>query len=612
MRSLTTRICSATLAASLVLLLSGCAANALRQARQADDLRDYDVAVAQYAKAVRQHPDNRDAQLGLERAKLRASDGHLLRGRRLYAEGRYEDAVTELQVAYDLNPTNGDAERDLRGVRAALRAQLAAPAEGQTRLESLLDRAHELTPPGPDLPDVKLPASITTGRQTTSRDLYLMIGSLADISVTFDSTFRESPAPVSLLNNMTVRQALDAVARSTNTFYQVTAPSTITVIPDTPAKRREYTDEVEAVFYVRNADLKETMDALRVVSDMRAISAISGTNAILARDTPDRIRVAGRFLSAFDKARPEVVVDVEVLEVNRTKLREYGAQIASPGSAGIDGAADVNTSGLTLQSLKSLSAADVMISNLPALYYRLLKTDSNTRTLANPHLRMSDGVAAHAGFGEEIPVPQTTFPLAANSQTGSNPQPVTQYAYRTIGVNLTLTPRTHPNDEVTLSLEVELSSLSGTGYAGIPTFGSRAVTTTLRLKDGETNILAGLIRDDERSERTSIPGLGDVPVLGHLFARNHREAQQTDVVIMLTPHIVRVLDLDEEDLRPLRLPREGAGPSLMETSPIVPGPIIRGGGGGDSPMPPSFPVTAGVPTGLPLAPLAPPVKVIKN
>jgi general secretion pathway protein D len=552
------RAWSLALAAAVALALTGCAANALRQAEHADDLQDYDLAVARYAKIVREHPENRDATEGLERAKLRASEAHFTRGRRLSSQGRYEDAVLELQLASELNPGNADAAHDLHEVRVALRAQVTRPEGGETSLESLLARTRDLAPSGYELPNTTLAARISTGQQATARTVFLTIARLANLSLTFDAQFVDVPAPVSLLSGMNVRQALDAVAAATNTFYQVTGPSTILIAPDTPAKRRAYTDEVVRQFTIQNVDVKETMDALRVVADARFISQITGTNTILVRDTPERMQVIGRFLSAFDKARPEIVVDVELLEVNRTRLREYGLQLASPGSPGIDGAADVNREGgVTLQSLRNLSQADVLMTGVPALYYRLLKTDARTRTLANPHIRVTDGATATANWGQDVPVPRVT--ISPITQGGIDIQPQTQFDYRTIGVNIAITPRTHPNDDVSLALNIELSSLGAPGFDGLPTFGKRNVQTVIRLKDGETNILAGLIREDERTSRETVPGLGDIPVLGNLFGRNHREAEQTDVVIMLTPHIIRVLDLTEEDLRPLRLPREGAG-----------------------------------------------------
>ena len=172
-------------------VVAGCAANSMKKAQQADELREYDVAVAQYQKAVEENPNNKEAVLGLDRAKLRASDAHLFRGRRLFAQGRYDDAVVELQLSVELNPTNAQAENDLRAVRSALRAKLSAP-EGQTRLESVLARTRELPPAGYELTDTKLPAEIATGAGMTSRLLYITIAKLTNISVTFDSQFRET------------------------------------------------------------------------------------------------------------------------------------------------------------------------------------------------------------------------------------------------------------------------------------------------------------------------------------------------------------------------------------------------------------------------------------
>ncbi|HUL73216.1 MAG TPA: secretin N-terminal domain-containing protein [Vicinamibacterales bacterium] len=611
-----------------VLLLSGalsaasCAETALSLAQKADMAQNYDLAVAEYTKAVKQHPNDQEAQLGLQRAKARASNAHLVSGRRLYNEGKYDEALLDLQIAAELNPTNPDADREVQAVRKALRLKLSAPEGGQTPLESLLQRSRDFTAPGNELPNVTL-GTISTGRQVSSRDLYLMIATLGKISVTFDSSFREAPTQASLLANMTLRQALDAVARATSTFYQVSGPAAIVVAPDTPAKRREYAQEEFRTFYIRNADLKETVDALRVVGDLRQIQPITGTNAITVRDTPERLQAIDHFIATFDKAKPEVAVDVQIIEVDRSKLLEYGLQIASPGSPGINGSMDVNRQGLTLQDLKNLSASDVLVAAVPALYYRLLSSDSSTRTLANPQLRMTDGTAASASFGEDVPIPVTTItPIV---QTGPNIQPQTTFQYRTIGVNIKITPRTHSNDDITLALDINLSSQTGTsGFGGLPTFGTRNVLTTIRLRDGETNLLAGLIRDDERYLKEGIPGLSNVPGLSHIFTHDRKEATQTDVVVMLTPHIIRVLDLTDEDLRPLRVPREGGGPALIEGAPVQPPPIIREGGPGplgasgttgrgrSGGPPPSLPVAPGVPAGLPVTPVAAPGKVIKN
>ena len=250
---------------------------------------------------------------------------------------------------------------------------------------------------------------------------------------------------------------------STHTFYRVTAPRTITIVPDTPAKRREYEESVVRTFYLSNADIKEVIDLLRVVVDVRQISPITATNAISIKDTPERIAAAARLIAAIDKARPEVVIDVELLEVDRTRLREYGLQIASsPGSDRASTARSTSTATTSRsRTCANLTQADVLLAGLPGIYYRLLKNDTNTRTLANPQLRTSEGLAAQARFGEEVPVPVTTFaPIAAG---GINQQPITSFNYRNIGVNIDITPRMHHDDEVSLALKVSLSSISGNG-----------------------------------------------------------------------------------------------------------------------------------------------------
>jgi general secretion pathway protein D len=585
---------------------AGCAANALTQAKKADAMRDYDVAIANYMKVLRTHPQNSDALEGLERAKRLGSEAHLLQGRRLASQGRMSDAALELQIAVELNPANAPADEELRKTRATLRAERSQPSTGPTALETMLSKARELAPAGTELPAVTLPAEIATGAGTSSRALYQMLAKLASLSVVFDPEFQDTPAQPALLTGMTLRQALDAVGAATTTFAAVTGPNTITVAPDNATKRREYTDDVLGLLVVQNADIQETIDALRTVGDMRSISPLKGLNVITIRDTPERYRAAAKLLASFDKARPEGIVDVEVLEVDRSKLREYGLQLASPGSPGINGVMDVNRAGMTLKDLGSLTAADVLTTNIPALYYRLMKSDTRTRTLANPHIRMVDGTAAVAKFGQDVPV-RTTI-ISPITQGGLAIQPQTSFEYRTIGVNITITPRTHPSDEVTLVLDIELSSLGAPSVDG-PTFGKRNVLTTIRLRDGETTILAGLIRDEERYVREGVPGLGDIPMLGQMFGRTRKEVEQTDVVVMITPHIVRGLSVTEDDMRPFRIPRDGAGGGAGG----VPPPPKVGGGGGGSPLP-SFPVTAGLPRGvLPAAPVQPPAgKVIKD
>ena len=564
------RTASAALVAASMAMTAACATtSALRNGQLAERNDDYDRAVVEYTKAVRANPDDAGARSALNRARVRASQEHFFNGRRLAASDRYEEALMELQLASQLNPSNAEVEDLLRTTRQKLRTMVSVSRDGQTELEALVERSRELPPPGLDLPEgTKLPDSLVFS-QASSRAVFTALARFADLNIVFDPGFREEPINVDL-RGASLEEALAAVTASTRTFYRVTAPRTVTVVPDTQQKRREYEESIVRTFYLSNADIKEVIDLLRIVVDVRQISPITATNAVSLKDTPERMAAAARLITAIDKARPEVVIDVELLEVDRTRLKELGLQIASPGEPpiGISGSADVNREGLTLQTLQNLTSADVFMFGVPGIYYRLLKTDANTRTLANPQLRTSEGIMAQARFGQRIPVPNATFvPIAGG---GVNQQPITSFAYEDVGVNIDITPRTHHEDEVSLTLKVVLSSVSGTGFGGLPTFANREISTTIRLKDGETNMLAGLIRDEERTVLNGIPGLSDLPVIGRLFANNRKETRETDIILTLTPHIVRVLDLSESDLRPFRLGRDSGQPSAALPEPQIP------------------------------------------
>jgi general secretion pathway protein D len=599
------------LSAALVATLAACASTSgsIRLARNAEMAQNYDLAVVEYTKLLRRNPDDREARLGLERAKLRASQDHFTRARRLSSTGKLEEALVEYQVAAELNPGNAEIERELQETRSQLRAKVFIREDGKTRLESLIAQSLAAPLPGADLPeDATLPESVVF-RDASARDVYSAIGKFTNISVLFDPAFRDQPVSIDLRNE-TLADALNKLSSATRNFWRSTGDRGIIVVPDTQAKRREYEEEVYRVFYLSNADLKEVIDILRIVVDARRIAALTATNAISLRDTPERVNAAGKIITAIDKARPEVIIDVELLEVNRTHLHEYGLQIASPPASGtpvgIDGQVSINKPGMTLRDLTNLTQADVLLTNLPGLYYRLLKNDGATRILANPQLRTTEGIPAQARFGERVPVPVTTFaPIAAG---GVQTQPITSFNYEPIGVNIDITPRMHHDDAVSLALKIELSSISGSGFGGLPTFGSRSISTVIRLKDGETNMLAGLIRDEERKSFATIPGLGDIPVIGRLFGYTRKETTETDIILTLTPRIVRVLNLTAEDLRPFRVPRDG-GIGLPEVvTPPLPIPLPLPKPPGDEATMPAAPSLSPTVPGAPgpATPLKPP------
>ncbi len=567
-------------------LLTACATTgSMRLARTAEQRQDYDLAVVEYTKAVHANPDDTSARLGLERSRIRAAQDHFQRGRRLAATGKLDQALVEYEVAGELNPASGDIDNALRTTRDELRSKAIVAREGKTELETLIQRARDLPPPGIDLPQgVRMPASLTF-REASSQLVFQTIAQFGNVSVGFDPAFRAVPVTVDL-RNTSLEDALGAVADQTRTFFRVTGPRTVLVIPDTPAKRGEYEEEVVQPFYLSNADLKEAMDLLRMTLDARRISPLTANNVLTLKDTPERVAAAARLLTAIDKARPEVIIDVELIEVDRTRLQEYGLQFASPESVGVNGSITFDENPITLRSLRNLSQSDVALANLPGLYYRLLKSDANSRILANPQLRVSEGSTAQARFGEKIPVPRTIFaPIATG---GTAQQPITSFDYADIGVNIDISPRMHHDDDVTLTLKLQVQSVSGSGFGNLPTFGNREVNTVIRLRDGETNMLAGLIRDEERHLVEGIPGLSNIPAIGRIFAHSRVDTNQTDVVLTLTPHIIRGLDVSEEDLRAFRVGRDSLVPSSALPEPTdIPAP--------QEPTPQTPPATPPVP-----------------
>ncbi len=313
----------AALALLAGVLWSACATTSpYHSGQQAERMQDYDAAVVEYNKAARAHPDDRNVRAALDRARLRAAQEHFNRGRRFANSERYEEALGEFQIASELNPTDSAVASSLKDTRQKLRTKLAVSRDGKTELQTLIDRTRDMPAAGMELPKgLKLPDTLTFSN-ANSRMVFGALARFADLNLAFDPAFRDVPVTIDL-RNATLEEALSSLTSSTQTFYRVTSPRTITIIPDTTAKRREYEESIVRVFYLSNADIKEVTDLLRIVVDVRSISPITATNSISLKDTPERIAAASRLIAAIDKARPEVIIDVELLEVDRTRLREY-------------------------------------------------------------------------------------------------------------------------------------------------------------------------------------------------------------------------------------------------------------------------------------------------
>jgi general secretion pathway protein D len=548
-------------------LAAGCATSAaFRAGEQAERVQNYDRAVIEYSKAVHANPNNVTYQRGLERARLRASAEHTTAARRLGGRGLYKEALDEYRLALDLDPGSSTLASEMQDFDAQRQAGIRAVS-----VKEMKERTRERPLAGLNLgPAAREPLGLSF-RGTSLREAYQALGKATGVNFVFDPQFQDQAITLDL-RDVPFEQALNALATTSRTFYRVLDSQVLSVIPDTPTKRREYEQQVVKTLFLSNADLKETIDLLRVVLGARRVAASAGSNALTISDTPDKVAAAERIVEVVDKRRAEVVVEVEILEVNRNRLKEYGIQITSgleaQGIEGVAGGIFPDPTRKLTYSDKPYSKGNLVVSALPGVIYRLLQSDTATRLLANPQLRSSEGQTAQARFGDQVPVPVTTFaPIASG---GVSQQPITSFDYKNVGVNIDITPRVHHDGEVSLQLKLDISSVGPAGYQGLPTFSSRTLTSVIRLRDGETNILAGLIRDDERTALTGLPGLASVPILGRLFAHNKNEAQQTDIVMTLTPHIVRRPELKEDDLRSFLVGGE-VSPLLFDV-PMAPAP----------------------------------------
>jgi general secretion pathway protein D len=534
---------TACIAALALAAVCGCATTSLlKDAELAEKAGRYDRAVALYTQALTESPDDVQVKQNLERARFRASASHALEATRRMSQGDLLGAKSELEIAIAMNPSDASLVSQFEELDRLI-AEKGAEAE-RASIAGLKRKVAE-APLGSlaVAPGAAAPAGFVF-RDASLRDVLLSLGALAGVNVVFDEAFVDRPVTIDL-ENATFDEAFRSLTTMTRNFYRVEGERLIAIIPDTEAKRREYEQQVTRTFYLSSADLKETIDLLRIVLGARRIAPLTAANALTIVDTPERVKAAETIIESLDKSRSEVIVEMEVLEVNRSRLVEYGIQLRSAGAEGIQ--TSIFPEDTTLDQ-PPYSSENVVVSGLPGAVLSLLRTDADTRVLANPQLRAVDGESAQAEFGERVPVPITTFtPIA----TGGVPQqPVTTFQYENIGVNILVTPRVHHNNEVSLALQVRLGTISGTGFGGLPTFGNRSVDTVLRLADGETSLLAGLISDEERTSLNGTPGLSNLPILGRIFGANRKEVKESDIVLMMTPRIVRRADVTLKDLLP--------------------------------------------------------------
>lgn len=531
--------------------LAGCVSHlAYRQAEIAMQQEQWDEAVLHYLKAVEDDPDNLTYRAALMRAKIKASQLHFEKAKEYQKANVLERALVELQQAVQLDPTNQYAKAQLENTRQAWLAQRQGH-DGIGTIEEMKKKAQASRPQPPVLnPRSNQPISLEFPEAVPIFQIYQALGKAFGINVLFDPNLKDQEISINL-KEVTAQTALETLMRAANHFYKVIDEHTILIAADTPQNRRIYEDLVIQTFFLSNSDVKNMMTILRSLVDAKKLATNDQLNAIILRDTADKVKVAERIIEANDKSKAEVIVDVELLQISTGRLRELGVSLSqySIGQTLDRGA----NNPLRVSDLEFINQADWILT-IPNFLYNFIKQNSNAQLLAKPQVRITEGEKANLTIGDRVPIPLTTF-NTQNVGSSSGIVPITSFQYQDVGIKMELEPRVHHNQEITLKVKIEVSNISrfieASAGQSQPVIGTRSFDSVIRLQDGETNFLAGLIRTDERTGDTGIPGLSEIPIIGRLFSNKKEENERTDVILTLTPHIIRNAQITEEDLQPI-------------------------------------------------------------
>ena len=525
---------TACLALSMV---TGCATHRLANHAELEYVRgNYDQAVLAYAKLSASQPEKNRWLIALSRSKMKASQAHFIKARKYNEAGQNELAIGELQQVVTLDPTNSYAQTELE--KALLNYQKARAEASLTELELMKEQARRSA--GAPLLDARsnIPVMLQF-RDVEIGKIYEALSKATGINFLYDPKLDTKRKTTIELTNVPFEKAMDTLMFTNKHFFKVMDENTILIADDNQQKRREYEDEVIKTFFLSNADVKDVQSLLRTMLDARKLVQNNQLNAITIRDTPNKVAIAEKIIQANDKAKAELMIDVELLEVSRTISRTLGINLSqkqfSLGFTGPDRLPLNNLGLLTQRGLWSFGP-------IPNVTLDLLRSDSGTRTIAKPQLRVTEGEKANLHIGDSVPIPTTTFNTTGT--VGGSVVPITSFTYQEVGIVIEIEPRVHHNKEVTLKLNVEVSQLGERVDAGQgvsqPSINTRQINTIIRLRDGEANLLAGLIRDDGTSGKSALWPLPSTSI--------NDTRRETDLVLTLTPRIIRIPDIRQEDL----------------------------------------------------------------
>jgi len=588
--------------ALLAAVLTGCAAGstAYKKGYTAAKVHDWDTAVAYFRTAVQEDPDKPEYRIALERAMMEAALLHGGAGKDFEAQGQLDAALREYHRASEYDPSNRQLAARVVDLDRKIAEQIEA-GRPRPKIDVMRERARRLTPEPTLNPASREPLDLHfTG---SVRDLLKFIADATGINITFTGDYRDPPQYSIQISGVTLEQALQQVLSANALFYKVLNERTILVVPDTAQNRNRYEEMVVRTFYLSHADAQDVVQLLNAVMRVPGLPMVpafyanKNQNSITVRGTAPLVAILERLVEANDRPPGEIILDVQILEVNRTRAKQFGLDLSAYSITGIFSpeaaptvttatgvGSAISTSPFNLNTLsRGVSAADFYLS-VPTAIIRFLETDSQTKLVAKPQLRGQEGQKITLNLGDEIPVANTTFGAIGGAGSLAT-TPVSSYTYKNVGINVIVTPRVTFDGDVVLELSVENSAVGqDVNIAGqnFPSFASRKVETKIRLRDGESTLLAGLLREDSRRNYKGFPGLIHLPVFKSIFTSNDLASGQTDIVMLLTPRIVRGHDLKQQDIDPVYI---GSQQNLGLTGPP---PLIGApDSGGAAPAPPA-------------------------
>jgi len=542
---------------------------------KAEARQDYEAAFDYYKAAYDQKPEEMKYRVSYERVRFLAAASKIKRAQKLRDEGKLQEALALFEKAAEVDPSNDLAFQEIHRTQDLIRKQQGQPEAAPKKPEEdpLKKMVEEAAPPAQLGP---LSSTPLTGLKMmeSAKNVYETLGNLAGINVLFDPDYHPGTIAVDL-QQVTLQEALDIVALESRTFWRPVTPNTIFVAQDNATKRRELEQQVVKTFYLGNVDslaggseLQDVQTALRTILEAPKLVQIPSQNALIMKGTPDQLALAQKVIDDIDRAKPEVIVDVVVAQVLHDRIRNLGilppqnATIqlqgsTSTGTTTTNGTTTTGTNGLGLPNfndLQHLNSTNYVLTNLDPLKVQLLLSDSNTQVMQSPRIRASDGEKAQLKIVDKIPIVVGSFgsPLGITGAVGALGVN-TQFNYVDVGVTLEITPRVHEDGEITLKTVLEISSQSGTsppiGGISQPIISTRHDEGTIRLKDGEMNMLGGIYENSDVHTNSGTPFLGQIPLIKYLFTQDNREKRVNELIFLLVPHIIRSTELSDLNRR---------------------------------------------------------------